>query len=165
MVKIPDHYIPTDFMVLDMGEEEIDPPIVLERLFLDTTRAIIYMRSGEIHFQFYAEKVRCYFNSYTNYEQPKKNRRRCQSTRRQGNKPTKDGWTNYSRKVERYEDCQNEKDNKVEKGDKPQQPASTLSLPTKQIWKKKGSPSSSQSPQEEQPSRSPSPGSEEASQN
>jgi hypothetical protein len=56
MVKIQDHYVPTDFMVLDMGDEEIDPPIVLGRPFLNTIRAIIYMRSGEIHFQFLAER-------------------------------------------------------------------------------------------------------------
>jgi hypothetical protein len=129
-------------MVLDIGEEEIDPSIVLGRPFLNTTRAIIYMRLEEIHFQFPAEKVRCYFNSYTNYEQPKKNERRHRSARRQGNKSTKDGWANYSGKLERSEDCQNKKDNK-EKSDEPQQPASTLSLPTKQVWKKKGSPSSS----------------------
>jgi hypothetical protein len=67
MVQIHDHYVPTDFMVMDMGEEEYDPPIVLERPFLNTTQAIIYMRSGEVHFQFPSEKVRCYFNSYTTY--------------------------------------------------------------------------------------------------
>jgi hypothetical protein len=50
MVQIHDHYVPTDFMVLDMGEEEYDPPIVLRRPFLNTTQAIIYMRSGEVHF-------------------------------------------------------------------------------------------------------------------
>jgi hypothetical protein len=131
MIKIQDHYVPTNFMVLNMGEEEIDPPIILGRPFLNTTRAIIYMRSGEIHFQFLVEKVHCYFNSYTNYEQPKKNRRRRRSARRQGNKPTKDGWVNYSRKVERSEDCQNENENKEERSDEPQQPASTLILPTK----------------------------------
>jgi hypothetical protein len=93
MVKIQDHYVPTDF-VLDMGEEEIDPPIVLGRLFLNTTRAIIYMRSEEIHFQFPTEMVRCYFNSYTNYEQPKKNRRRRRSARHKGtNQPRMDGRT------------------------------------------------------------------------
>jgi hypothetical protein len=68
MVPIRDHYVPTDFMLLDMGEEEYDPSIVLGRPFLNTTRAIIYMRSGEVHFQFSAKKVRCYFNSYTTYE-------------------------------------------------------------------------------------------------
>jgi hypothetical protein len=45
MVQIHDHYVPTDFIVLDMGEEEYNPPIMLGRLFLNTTRAIIYMRS------------------------------------------------------------------------------------------------------------------------
>jgi hypothetical protein len=63
-------------MVLDMGEEEYDPPIVLGRPFLNSTRAIIYMRLGEVHFQFPTEKVRCYFNSYTTYQQPKKNKSR-----------------------------------------------------------------------------------------
>jgi hypothetical protein len=48
MQQIHDHYVPTDFMVLDMGEEEYDPPIVLGRPFLNTTRAVIYMRSGEV---------------------------------------------------------------------------------------------------------------------
>jgi hypothetical protein len=37
-------------MVLDMGEEEYDLPIVLGRPFLNTTQAIIYMRSEEVHF-------------------------------------------------------------------------------------------------------------------
>jgi hypothetical protein len=50
MVQIHDHYVPTDFMVLNMGEEEYDPPIVLGTPFLNTARAIIYMRSGEVHF-------------------------------------------------------------------------------------------------------------------
>ena len=50
MVKIQDHYVPADFMILDMGEEEEDVPIILGRPFLNTTNAIIYVRSGEIHF-------------------------------------------------------------------------------------------------------------------
>jgi hypothetical protein len=49
---------------------------VLGRPFLNTTRAIIYIRTGEIHFQFRTEKVCCYFNTYTNPEQPKKNKTR-----------------------------------------------------------------------------------------
>jgi hypothetical protein len=56
-----------------MGDEQ-DPPIVLGRQFLNTTRAIIYIRTGEIHFQFRTEKVRYYFNTYTNPKQPKKNK-------------------------------------------------------------------------------------------
>jgi hypothetical protein len=49
MVKIQDHYVPTDFMILDMGEEE-DVPIILGRPFLNTTNTIIYIGSGQIHF-------------------------------------------------------------------------------------------------------------------
>jgi hypothetical protein len=41
MVKIQDHYVPTDFMILDMGEKEEDVPIILRRLFLNATNAII----------------------------------------------------------------------------------------------------------------------------
>jgi hypothetical protein len=37
-------------MVPDMGEEEYDPSIVVGRPFLNTTQAIIYMRSGEVYF-------------------------------------------------------------------------------------------------------------------
>ena len=68
MVRIHDHFAPADFMVLDMGEEEDDTPIILRRPFLNTTNAIIYDGSGQVHFQFPGEKVRCYFNSYTTYE-------------------------------------------------------------------------------------------------
>ena len=67
MVRIHDHSAPTDFMVLDMGEED-GTPIILGRPFLNTTNAIIYIRSGQVYFQFPREKVHCYFNNYTTYE-------------------------------------------------------------------------------------------------
>ena len=73
IVKIRDHEVPTDFMVLDMGEED-DVHLILGRLFLHATSVIIYMKRGEINFHFTREKVRCYFNSYTTYGKPKKNR-------------------------------------------------------------------------------------------
>jgi hypothetical protein len=41
MVKIQDHYVPADFMILDLGEKEEDAPIILRRLFLNATNAII----------------------------------------------------------------------------------------------------------------------------
>jgi len=50
MVRIHDHFAPADFMVLDMGEEEDDTPIILGRPFLNTTNAIIYVGSGQVHF-------------------------------------------------------------------------------------------------------------------
>ena len=94
MVRIQDHYVPTDFMVLDMGEEEEDVPIILGRLFLNTTNAIIYVGSGQVHFQFLGEKVRCYFNSYTTYEQPKKShsKRRRRASRRWRNQLPMNEW-------------------------------------------------------------------------
>ena len=93
MVKIQDHYAPTDFMVLDMGEED-DTPIILGRPFLNTTNTIIYDRSGQVHFQFPRDKVRCYFNSYTTYEQLKKShsRRRRRSSQCQRNQPRWNEW-------------------------------------------------------------------------
>ena len=68
MVRIHDQFAPAYFMVLDIGEEEDDTPIILGRPFLNTTNVIIYVGSGQVHFQFPREKVRCYFNSCTTYE-------------------------------------------------------------------------------------------------
>jgi hypothetical protein len=73
IVQIQDRYVPVDFMVLDMRMEEGETPIILGRLFLNTTNTVIYIGSRQIHFEFLEGKVRYYFNSYTNYEQPKKN--------------------------------------------------------------------------------------------
>ena len=71
MVRIQITMPLSDFMVLDMGEEEDDTPIIFGRPFLNTTNAIIYVGFGQVHFQFSREEVRCYFNSYATYEQPK----------------------------------------------------------------------------------------------
>ena len=49
MVRIHDQFVPVNFMVLDMGEED-DTPIILGRPFLNTTNAIIYVGSGQVHF-------------------------------------------------------------------------------------------------------------------
>jgi hypothetical protein len=85
-VEIEGQYVPTDFLVLDMGEEEIDPPIILGRPFLNTTRAIIYVRTGEVHFQFPTGKVRCYLILTLTMGKPKKNR---SADAVQGNNPLK----------------------------------------------------------------------------
>ena len=50
MVRIHDQFAPAYFMVLDIGEEEDDTPIILGRPFLNITNAIIYVRSGQVHF-------------------------------------------------------------------------------------------------------------------
>jgi hypothetical protein len=50
MVRIQDHYVPADFMVLDMRDVQEDVPIIIGRPFLNTTNAIIYVGSGQVHF-------------------------------------------------------------------------------------------------------------------
>ena len=47
-VKIDDHFVHIDFQVIDMGEDEYDPPIILGRPFLSTVKAIIYIGTGEV---------------------------------------------------------------------------------------------------------------------
>jgi len=104
-IQIEDHYVPIDFLVVDMGEECV-LPIILERPFLNTTKSIIYIRTREVHFQFPLEKVRLHFNSdYTIEENPKKNRsRRRRCTRHQKKKNVVDGWDDYEGEVSRFKD-------------------------------------------------------------
>jgi len=134
MVKIQDHYAPADFMVLDMGEEEDDTPIILGRPFLNTTNTIIYVGSRQVHFQFPGKKVRCYFNSYTTYEQLKKSRsrRRCRSSQRQRNQPQWNEWE--------------DEEPKAPMKDEPTPPKT--SPQSRQVWKEKVT-SSSESPSQD----------------
>ena len=130
-------------MFLDMGEEEDATPIILGRPFLNTTNAIIYVGSRQVHLQFPREKVCCYFNSYTTYEQPKKthSRRRHRLSQHQRSQPPKNRWE--------------EDEPKEVVKDEPALPKS--SPQTKQVWKEKVT--SFESPSiEVQPPRSPSPG-------
>jgi len=60
-----------------MGEDKYDPPIILGRLFLSTVKAIIYIRTGEVHMHFPSEKRR---------------------------QVIKDGWADYEGEVIRSED-------------------------------------------------------------
>jgi ATPase subunit of ABC transporter with duplicated ATPase domains len=143
MVKIRDHYIPTDFMVLDMGEED-DVHLILGRPFLNTTGAIIYIRTREIHFQFPGEKVRCYFNSYTTCEQPRKNKRRHRS-QHQKKQAIKEKKTAQEEAIPKEEE------------EKPKKSQSQEETPqSKKVWKRKEtSTSASSSPTlDEQPSSS-----------
>ena len=48
-VKVGDHFIPVDFVVLEMGERE-KPPLILGRPFLKTVGATIDVGKGEIKF-------------------------------------------------------------------------------------------------------------------
>ena len=147
MVRIHDHYAPADFMVLDMGEEEDDTLIILGRPFHNITNAIIYVGSGQVHFQIPREKVCYYFNSYTTYEQPKKShsRRRHRSSQNQKNQSPKNEW-------------EEDKEPEGVVKDEPAPPKS--SSQTKQVWKEKVT--SSPELQEAQSSGSPSSGPDDA---
>ena len=79
--------------VIDMGEDEYDPPIILGRPFLSTVKEIIYIGTGEVHMHFPSEKVRHYFND-SNYivEDSKQVRtRRRRRNRNQRRQIIKDG--------------------------------------------------------------------------
>ena len=55
LVKVRDAYIPTDFMILDMGNDK-DTPLIRGHPFLNTTNACIYVASGQIQFHFAGKK-------------------------------------------------------------------------------------------------------------
>jgi len=49
--------------VIDIGEDEYNPPIILKRSFLSTVKAIIYIGTREVHMHFPSEKVCRYFTN------------------------------------------------------------------------------------------------------
>jgi hypothetical protein len=54
-VKVGHHFIPVDFVVLDMGERK-KPPLILGRPFLKTVGATIDVCKGEIKFDINNER-------------------------------------------------------------------------------------------------------------
>jgi hypothetical protein len=54
-VKVGHHFVPVNFMVLEMGERE-KPPLILGRPFLETVGATIDVSKGEINFDINSEK-------------------------------------------------------------------------------------------------------------
>jgi hypothetical protein len=54
-VKVGHHFIPVDFVVLEMGERE-NPPLILGRPFLKTVGATIDVGKGEIKFDINGER-------------------------------------------------------------------------------------------------------------
>jgi len=129
-----------------MGEDECDPPIILGRPVLNTTKDIIYIGIAEIHFKFRSEKVCHHFNSnYIIDEEPENNRlRRRQHTRHQKKKIVVDGWANYEVEASKFKDRYPDEENVV-KEDVPAEEEivipdalSSKSLsPTRQVWKPK----------------------------
>ena len=94
--------------VIDMGEDEYDPPIILGRPFLSTVKAIIYIGTREFHMHFPSEKVHRYFTD-PNYivEDSKQIRtRRRRRNRNQRRQIIKDGWADYEGEVVMSEDIQ-----------------------------------------------------------
>ena len=55
LVKVRSAYVPTDFMILDMGNAE-DTPLILGHPFLNTANACIYVASRQIQFHFARKK-------------------------------------------------------------------------------------------------------------
>jgi len=104
--KIDDHFVYTDFQVINMGEDEYDPPIILGRPFLSTVKAIIYIGTREVHMHFPSEKVRHYFTD-PNYivedsKQVRTSRKR--RNRNQRREIIEDEWADYEGEVIRSED-------------------------------------------------------------
>jgi len=97
-----------DFQVIDMGEDEYDPPIILRRLFLSTVKAIIYIETGEVYMHFPFEKVRRYFTdlNYIVEDSKQVRTRRRRRNRNQRRQIIKDGWADYEGEVVRSEDIQ-----------------------------------------------------------
>jgi hypothetical protein len=62
LVKVRSAYVPTDFMILDMGNAE-DTHLILGRPFLNTANACIYVASRQIQFHFARRKEKCAFAS------------------------------------------------------------------------------------------------------
>jgi hypothetical protein len=55
LVKVGHHFIPVDFVVLEMGERE-KPPLILGRPFLKTMGATIDVGKGEIKFDINSDR-------------------------------------------------------------------------------------------------------------
>jgi hypothetical protein len=70
LAKIRDAYIPTDFIILDMGHKQRVPPI-LGRPFLNTTNAVLYVGLGHVSFYMQGQTMRCPFNGFNKNKQPK----------------------------------------------------------------------------------------------
>ena len=94
--------------VIDIGEDEYDPPIILGRPFFSTIKAIIYIGTREVHMHFLSEKVRrCFTDPNYIVEDSKQVRtRRRRRNRNQRRQIIKDGWVDYEGEVVKSEDIQ-----------------------------------------------------------
>jgi len=88
--------------------DEYDPPIILERPFFSTVKAIIYIGTREVHMHFPSEKVCRYFTdpNYLVEDSKQVGTRRRQHNRNQRMQIIKDGWADYKGDVIRSKDIQ-----------------------------------------------------------
>jgi hypothetical protein len=63
LVRIRNIYIPTDFIVLDMGQRE-EVPLLLGRPFLNTTNVVLHVGTGHACFHIQGQTIRCPFNGF-----------------------------------------------------------------------------------------------------
>jgi len=91
-----------------MGEDEYYPPIILGRPFVSTVKAIIYIRTGEVHIHFPSKKVRHYFTdpNYIVEDSKQVRTRRRRRNRNQMRQIINDEWADYEEEVVRSEDIQ-----------------------------------------------------------
>ena len=124
LVKVQNDYVPVDFIILDMGSDN-EVPVILGRPFLNTTNAIIYVGSSQIHLQFPGWKVKCPFNGYKINMQVKETKNQPRYNPRRRN---------------------NKKDESAKKAEaKKEQPAEPQ-VEIKQVWREKEVQSRSPSP-------------------
>jgi hypothetical protein len=70
LMKIRDTYIPTDFIVLDMGHNKKNP-LLLGRPFLNTTNAVLDVWSGHVSFHIQGQTMKCPFNEFNMHKYAK----------------------------------------------------------------------------------------------
>jgi len=72
LLTIRDMYIPTDFIILDMGHNE-EVPLLLGRPFLNTTHAVLHVGLGHVSFHIQGQTMRCPFNGFKMHTHVKTN--------------------------------------------------------------------------------------------
>jgi hypothetical protein len=72
LVRVQDQYVPTDFAILDMGQNR-EVPLLLGRLFLNTTHAELHVGTWFARFYIQGRILTCPFTGYNMYKQDKRN--------------------------------------------------------------------------------------------
>jgi hypothetical protein len=70
LVKIQDTYIPTNFVILDMGRNKKDP-LLLGRPFVNTTNVVLHVWSVHVSFHIKGQTMKCPFNGFNMHKYAK----------------------------------------------------------------------------------------------